>query len=90
MSLRALGSLLSGRFSPRGMPRVQAESSSGVVSQVALGPAAGRPARSLHILRGLAIGDGTLGAAAVAALAGLVGFLYYKNDADESGMKFCL
>ncbi|XP_062190499.1 uncharacterized protein LOC133893488 [Phragmites australis] len=70
MSLRALGSLLTRRI-----PRAQAE---------ALGSAAGRAARSLHTLGGLAVGDGTYGVVAAAALAGLAGVLHFKKDADES------
>ncbi|XP_062230810.1 uncharacterized protein LOC133928484 [Phragmites australis] len=85
MSLGSLGSLLTRRFLPRGIPSAQAESSSGIVSKAAA--AAGRPARSLHTLRHLAVGDGALGTAAVAALAGLFGFLYFKKDTDESAGK---
>lgn len=50
MSLRSLGYLLTRRFYPRKIYRVQAESSLGIVSQAASVSAAGRPGRSLHTL----------------------------------------
>ncbi|CAO2174836.1 unnamed protein product [Urochloa humidicola] len=81
MTLRALGSLLTRRFSPLGNPSAQAVSSLGIAIQKAAGSAAGRPARSFHTLRDLAVGGGVYGAAATASLAGLVaGILYLNKD----------
>ncbi|OEL21038.1 hypothetical protein BAE44_0017943 [Dichanthelium oligosanthes] len=77
MSLRSLGSLLTRRFSPRGIPRAQAQANT-------LGPAVGRQARSFHSLRDLAVGDGAYGGVATAALAGLFGILYFMKGSDKS------
>ncbi|KAL6603469.1 hypothetical protein ACP70R_043830 [Stipagrostis hirtigluma subsp. patula] len=89
MYLRALGSLVTRRFSPRGIPRAQAqtESSAGIFSHGTLGVAAGRPARSLHTLRDVVVGDGALGAGAVAASVGLAVYVYLKDkpDVEEAG-----
>ncbi|KAL6603467.1 hypothetical protein ACP70R_043828 [Stipagrostis hirtigluma subsp. patula] len=84
MYLRALGSLVTRRFSPRGIPRRPAPSA-GTFSHGALGMAAARPARSLHTLRDVVVGGGALGAGAVAASVGLAGFLYLKPADLEAG-----
>ncbi|CAN6296088.1 unnamed protein product [Urochloa humidicola] len=77
MSVRSLGSLLTRRFPPRGIPCAQAQ-----VKNV--GPVVGEPARSLHSLRDLAVGDGAYGGLAAAALTGLVGLLYFLKGGDKS------
>ncbi|KAG2650355.1 hypothetical protein PVAP13_1NG195519 [Panicum virgatum] len=78
MSLRALGSLLIRRSSPRGIRCAQAP------AQI-LGSASGRPPRSLHTLRDLDAGVGALGALAAGGLgfAALVGILYFQEDELE-------
>ncbi|CAN6301867.1 unnamed protein product [Urochloa humidicola] len=82
MSVRSLGSLITRRFPPRGIPRAQAQAKT-------LGPAVGGPARSLHSLRDLAVGDGAYGGLAAAALTGLVGILYFLKGGDESEGSRC-
>ena len=77
MSLRALGSLLGRRFSPRGgipSARVQAQAET-------LGLAFHRPLRSLHTPTDLDIVDGAIGAlAAAGGIAALIGILYSNGD----------
>ncbi|CAO2199259.1 unnamed protein product, partial [Urochloa humidicola] len=92
MTLRALGSLLTRRFSPLGNPSSQAVSSLRIAIQKTPRSAAGRPACSFHTLRGLTFGDGVYGAATTAAFAGLVAVaLYFNKDSaaeatrEESG-----
>ncbi|WVZ85923.1 hypothetical protein U9M48_032780 [Paspalum notatum var. saurae] len=70
MSLRALSSLLTLRFSQRG-PRAQSQAH-------ALRLASRSSSRYLHTLRDLDVGDGAFGALAVGGLAAL--FLYFKED----------
>ncbi|CAO2205375.1 unnamed protein product [Urochloa humidicola] len=91
MTLHALGSLLTRRFSPLGNPSAKAVSSLGIAIRKAPGSATGRPARSFHTLRDVA---GVYGAAATAAFAGLVaGALYFNKDSaaevtgEEAGKK---
>ncbi|KAL6603318.1 hypothetical protein ACP70R_043679 [Stipagrostis hirtigluma subsp. patula] len=86
MYLRALGSLVTRRFSPRGIPRTQSPSA-GTFSRGALGMAAGRPARSLLALRDAVVGHGALGAGAVAASVGLAVYVYLKDKpaVEEAG-----
>lgn len=85
MSLRSLGYLLTRRFYPRKIYRVQAESSLGIVSQAASVSAAGRPGRSLHTLRDLGAGDNAFGAVVAAALAGGLGIWIFKKHPDDAG-----
>ncbi|CAL4929678.1 unnamed protein product [Urochloa decumbens] len=79
MSVRSLGSLLTRRFPPRGIPRARAQAQAKT-----LGPAVGVPARSVHSLRDLAVGDGAYGSVAAAAFTGLVGILYFLKGGDKS------
>ena len=71
MSLRALGSLLTRRSSPRAQAQAPGTR----------GSAAGRPSRFLHSWRSLAVGGAAI---AAAASSGGLAFLYLKKDTDAS------
>ena len=76
--LRALGSLLGRRFSPRGIPRARVQSQAQAET---LGLALHRPLRSLHTPTDLDIVDGAIGAlAAAGGIAALIGILYSNGD----------
>ncbi|XP_066381338.1 uncharacterized protein [Miscanthus floridulus] len=85
MALRSFSRLLTRSFYPR---RAKVESSPGIVSQAAsmLVAGTGRPARSLHTIRGVGAGDSAYGAAAVvaAALTGGAGILIFKKRPDDA------
>ncbi|CAO2197918.1 unnamed protein product [Urochloa humidicola] len=76
MSLRSFSRLLTRSFYPRKINRAKVESSPGIVSQAASMLVAGRPARSLHTIRGV-------GAVVAAALTGGVGILIFKKRPDD-------
>ncbi|CAL4947873.1 unnamed protein product [Urochloa decumbens] len=78
MSLRSFSRLLTRSFYPRKINRAKVESSPGIVSQAASMLVAGRPARSLHAIRGV-------GAVVAAALTGGVGILIFKKRPDDDG-----
>lgn len=85
MSLRSFSRLLTRSFYPRKMNRAKVESSPGIVSQAASMLVAGRPARSLHTIRGVGAGGSTYGALAAAALIGGAGMLIFKKRPDDDG-----
>ena len=80
MPLRSLSSLINRRLSPRAQAQAEAgpRPRRGPSPKVGPSSAAGRPGLSLRTLAQ------SVGAAA-GALAGLVGVLYFRKDADESG-----
>ncbi|WVZ91589.1 hypothetical protein U9M48_037739 [Paspalum notatum var. saurae] len=80
MSLRSFSRLLTRSFYPR---KMKVESSPGIVSQAASMLVAGRPARSLHTIRGVGAGGSTYGALAAAALTGGAGMLIFKKRPDD-------
>ncbi|CAL5037579.1 unnamed protein product [Urochloa decumbens] len=83
MSLRCFSRLLTRSFYPRKINSAKVESSLGIVSQAASTLVAGRPARSLHTIRGVGSGDSTYGAVVGAALTGGVGILIFKKLPDD-------
>ncbi|KAF2931350.1 uncharacterized protein [Oryza sativa Japonica Group] len=84
MSLRAIGYLLTRSrrgFSPRGIPRAQAESSLGILTR------AGRPAAHSFHSMGFAVGGGSV-VVATASLVGLAAtILCFKQNTDKSGAR---
>ncbi|KAL6873575.1 hypothetical protein ACP4OV_013657 [Aristida adscensionis] len=81
MHLRALGSLLTRRLSPR----MQAQA----VSPAAVGRLPSPSARTLHTLRDVAFRRRVLGAAAVATSVGLLGFLYlFKSGPTDEELSY--
>ncbi|CAO2178575.1 unnamed protein product [Urochloa humidicola] len=85
MSLRSFSRLFTRSIYPRKINRAKVESSPGIVSQAASMLVAGRPARSLHTIRGVGAGDSTYGALVAAALTGGVGILIFKKRPDDDG-----